>query len=119
MIVLPFPPSSLSGHANGNSHWRKSAVTKEWRKRAFDAAHKALPPIFIQSLPEYGDIHLYISFYPPDDRGDRVNYPNRLKPIIDGIADALGINDKRFHPHFFFCPIDRQNGRVEVRIGTA
>lgn len=29
-IELPFPPSSLSGHAKGASHWAKSSVTKKW-----------------------------------------------------------------------------------------
>ncbi len=117
MINLPFPPSSLSGHANG--HWRgKSGTVKKWRDDAAKATRDAIPPLFIASLPESGDIHLHLSFYPPDRRGDRCNYPNRLKPLIDGIADALGVNDKRFHPHFYFCPIDRTNPRVEVRIGT-
>jgi len=119
MFSLGFPPATLSGHANGNNRWGKIKVTKEWRADAADAARKALSPAFICSLPEHGDIHLHFSFYPPDRRGDRCNYPNRLKPIIDGIADALGVNDKRFHPHYYFCPIDRAAPRVEIRIGAA
>ena len=31
-------------------------------------------------------------------------------------ADALGVNDKRFVPHFYFCAPEKP-GRVEVRIG--
>lgn len=119
MITLPFPPAILSGHANGNGRWKKIKATKDWRADSAEAARKALPPVFVQALPEEGDIHLHISFFPPDRRGDRCNYPNRLKPVIDGIADALGVNDKRFHPHYYFCPIDRQAPRVEVRIGTS
>ena len=111
MIVLDFPPSILAGHANGNSHWQKSSATKKWRAHAKDRTDQvSMPPL------ADGDIKLHISFFPPDNRGDRVNYPNRLKPLIDGIADALGVNDKRFLPAYYFCPIDRENPRIEVRV---
>ena len=116
MIVLPFPPAALSGHANGNGRWRKIAVTKEWRAKAAEAARKAIPEWLVAALPQDDDIHVHVSFFPPDRRGDRFNYPNRLKPVVDGIADALQVNDRRFHPHFYFCDIDRVNPRIEVRI---
>lgn len=111
MIELPFPPSSLSGHAKGNWHG-KSGVTKKWRAMAREATEKAG-----YTVSGEGDIRVYITFYPPDRRGDRVNFPNRCKAIFDGIADALGVNDSRFVPHFYFCEPTRP-GRVEVRIGS-
>lgn len=109
-IVLPFPPASLSGHAKG--HWRaKADPTAKHRAWAFQAAKAAhfMPPAT-------GDIEIHIAFYPPDRRGDRVNFPNRMKPYFDGIADALGVNDARFLPHFHFHAPE-SSGRVEVRIG--
>lgn len=96
-IELPFPPSSLSGHAKGNSHWGKSAVTKEWRERAMVAANDANI-----CVPLDGDIRVTVHFFPPNRRGDRINFPNRMKPIFDGIADALGVNDSRFLPSYHF-----------------
>jgi len=45
-----------------------------------------------------------------------VNFPNRCKPIFDGIADALGVNDSRFVPHYHFCDPTKP-GRIEIRIG--
>jgi hypothetical protein len=33
-------------------------------------------------------------FFPPDQRSDRTNFPNGMKPIFDGIADALKVNDR-------------------------
>lgn len=96
-ITLPFPPSSLSGHAKGNSHWGKSSVTKEWRERAMVAANDANLAVALT-----GDIKVAVHFYPPDRRGDRINFPNRMKPIFDGIADALGVNDARFLPSYHF-----------------
>lgn len=93
VIDLPFPPSELSGHAKG-SWYAKGKITKEWRAIAFAAASRAVPPI----LEESGDIFVRVTFTPPDDKSDRCNFYNRLKPILDGLADALGVNDKRFVP---------------------
>jgi crossover junction endodeoxyribonuclease RusA len=110
LIELPFPPAVLSGHNTG--HWRsKSCIIaehREWAKRATLAtgAH----------AEGDGDIRVSVTFYPPDRRGDRVNYPNRLKPYWDGIADALKVNDRRFLPSYHFAePV--KNGRVVVGIG--
>jgi hypothetical protein len=97
MIEFDFPPSALSGHAKGNWH-AKAAVTakhREWAKLATQAAKIAVPE-------GEGDIRVVMTFYPPNRRGDRVNFPARAKPIWDGIADALGVNDSRFLPSFQF-----------------
>lgn len=114
MIILPFPPSTLSGHAKGNSHWGKSGVTKKWRADA----HKAASASGYRKDDYQGthDITVHVSFFPPNRRGDRVNFPNRMKPIFDGIAEYLGVNDSRFVPEFHFCPVAKP-GRVEIRLG--
>ena len=110
MIELPFPPSSLSGHNKG--HWRsKSGIVakhREWARRATLAAGVTAPPT--------GDIRVLVAFYPPNRRGDRINFPNRMKPYFDGIADALKVNDSRFIPAYQFAePV--KNGRVVIAIG--
>lgn len=109
MIELPWPPASLSGHNTG--HWRaKSGIVAKhrlWAKHATVAAGVV--------APELGDIRLLITFYPPDRRGDRVNYPNRMKPYFDGIADALRVNDSRFLPAYQFAePV--KDGKVVVTL---
>lgn len=110
MIHLPFPPASLSGHLN--AHWRKvQPVKKQFRDWARIATLAAKPVV-----PEEGDILVSVTFIPPDRRGDRTNYPNRCKPIFDGIADALKVNDRRFVPQFHFGEPEKP-GRVEVRFG--
>ena len=108
MIELPFPPSTLSGHAKG--HWRsKAAVTakhRAWAKAATLAAG-------LRESPLTGDIRIIVTFYPPSRRGDRVNFPNRMKPYFDGIADALRVNDSSFLPSFLFGePV--KDGKVVV-----
>lgn len=109
-IRLPFPPSSLSGHAKG--HWRaKAAETKkhrEWARLATLEAGAVAPPA--------GDITVQITFTPPDRRGDRTNFANRMKPYLDGIADALGVNDARFLPSYAFDH-PAKPGCVVVKIG--
>lgn len=113
MIELPFPPASLSGHAKG--HWRsKATITAKHREWA-RAATLATGSI---GIPGDGDIRVIVAFYPPDRRGDRVNFPNRMKPYFDGIADALKVNDSRFLPSYLFGePV--KGGKVVVEIGEA
>jgi hypothetical protein len=109
-LELPFPPASLSGHAKG--HWRdKSGPTAKHRELARLAAKAArfMPPAT-------GDIPLHIHFVPPDKRGDRTNFWVRCKPYIDGIAEAIGINDARFLPSMSFGDPEKP-GRIEVRVG--
>lgn len=107
MIVLPWPPASLSGHNDGK-WYNKAGIIAKHRKWACIATREAK-----LCVPPSGDIIVYVRFVPPDRRGDRINYPNRIKPYFDGIADALKVNDARFLPSFAFCEPEKP-GRVEV-----
>jgi len=61
-----------------------------------------------------GNIPLMILFYPPHTRFDLHNCSGALKGHLDGIADALEINDKRFRPITIdFAEIEPQ-GKIEV-----
>lgn len=111
MFTMPFPPSSLSGHAKGN-WYGKATPTAKWRAWAHAAALAAKV-----SAPDKGDILVRVRFVPPDRRGDRVNFPNRMKPIFDGIADALRVNDSRFVPAYEFAEPEKP-GRIEIEIGS-
>jgi crossover junction endodeoxyribonuclease RusA len=112
MITLQFPPASLSGHAKG--HWRvKAEITRKHRNWARLATMDAK----VRGLPEAGDILIRVRFVPPDRRSDRTNFVNRCKPLFDGIADALGVNDARFLPSFEYADPEKP-GRVEVAIGA-
>lgn len=112
LIELPWPPASLSGHNKG--HWHaKSGLVKRHRDWARLATLAVRP-----SVPAVGDIRLSVTFYPPDRRGDRTNYPNRIKPYFDGVADALKVNDRRFLPAYFFAEPTRE-AKVVILIGGA
>lgn len=112
VITLPFPPSILSGHANGNGRWKKIAETKRQRVIAGEAVKSASGSV----IDHGGDVKLHLHFVPPDRRGDRLNYVNRMKGAVDGIADALGINDRRFLPSISYGE-PKKPGRVIVTIG--
>ena len=110
MIRLPFPSSALAGHNTG--HWsKKSSTVKAARLTAWALTMQAkLPP-----PPPTGDIRLDVRFFPPNNRGDRANYGNRMKPLFDGIARALKVNDKRFVPVYHYEDA-APPGRVEVEV---
>lgn len=110
MIELPFPASSLAGHANGNGQWKKIADTKKHREWARNAALAAK-----LCVAGEGDILVRVRFVPANRRGDRINFPNRMKPYFDGIADALGVNDSRFVPAYEFSAPEAP-GRVVVEV---
>jgi hypothetical protein len=114
LIELPFPSSRLSGHHN--AHWRLLQPVKkahrEWALRATLAVRNHVQV----SLGDNSDIPVSVTFYPPDKRGDRTNYPNRMKPYWDGVADALCINDRRFLPSYHYAE-PTKNARVVIRIG--
>jgi hypothetical protein len=113
MIELPWPPSTLSGHAKGHWYTTSPIVAKHraWAKNATVAAN-------IGPVPVEGDIHIGFTFYPPDRRSDRCNFANRLKAYIDGIADALKVNDRRFLPAYHFAEPVRGDGKIVVTIGS-
>jgi len=106
---LPWPSSKLSGQNNG-AWYNNSGTVKAHRLVAREEAKK-------QNLRvcKEGDIHIRIDFYRPDKRGDRVNFPIRLKPYFDGIADALKVNDSRFVPEYHFHDGEAP-GKVEVTL---
>lgn len=116
LIELPWPASSLSGHSDKH-FWRMRPIIKRHREWALRATLAVRSQLQI-ALADNSDIPVSATFYPPSRRGDRVNYPSRMKPYWDGIADALGVNDRRFLPAYHFAePV--KGGKVVVRVGAA
>lgn len=110
-ITLPWPPKELS--PNARLHWsKKSKAAKGYRHACYMLA--------IQSgakagIPWVGDIHLWIDFYPPDRRHrDDDNMIAAFKAGRDGLADALGVDDKRFRTHQYVK--EQIGGMVKIRV---
>jgi Holliday junction resolvase RusA-like endonuclease len=112
-LELPWPSKDLS--PNGRVHWARKAKAAK-AGRITGAAIAAAAGWKSLKLPA-GRLHLWIDFYPPTRmRPDDDNMLARCKPYRDGIADALGIDDRRFVSHPFVRDEVRKGGLVVIRI---
>lgn len=113
MITLPWPDRRLS--PNARTHWAlKARLTKEARIAAGWAARAC--GIRVDGG---GRVELHILFCPPSRR--RYDLDNCLasnKAALDGIAEALGADDSRFHLHLQMgAPV--KGGAVKVVVVNA
>lgn len=109
-VDLPWPSTDLS--PNARVHWsRKAKATKEARNvaRWLTAAAKGRTEVT-------GGIGVSLTFHPPDKRRrDADNLLSSCKGVLDGIADALGIDDSRFEVSFRIGePVKGGSVRVEI-----
>lgn len=66
-----------------------------------------------------GLVHMAITFFPPDRRHrDDDNLIAAFKSGRDGMADALGINDKRLRIHPWLSDEVIKGGAVKVRLSA-
>ena len=99
MVTLQWPHKDLS--PNSRCHWSKRAKhTKISRRAAYYETAKALEETwfaFGAEVPAGEMVSVHMAFIPPDKRRrDGHNLASSMKGAIDGIADALGIDDSRF-----------------------
>ncbi len=113
-LVLGWPPSDLS--PNARLHWAKLAkAKKQYRKDCETLSKEQLKKYKLKELPE--KLVLEMTFIPPNKRNyDRDNLVARMKSGIDGLADALRINDKRFNTVISTMDTDTLGGFVRIRI---
>ena len=110
MLKLPYPAKELN--PNRRSHW---AVTAKHKKVAREQAFYLTKMAKVELIGT-GAIDLHITFMPPDKRGrDMDNMLASCKSMIDGIADALGVNDKRFRYHLAIGEVIK-GGLVQIEV---
>lgn len=93
-LSLPYPAKEL--WPNARPHWAaKARETKKLREYAYWLAKQATPPKFGN-----GPIPVKITIFPQryGPVPDRDNCLSACKAALDGIAQAIGINDRYFHP---------------------
>lgn len=113
-LVLPWPSKDLS--PNARVHYRvKAAATKAARQLAVVLAIEA--GWRDAWLPE-GRLHLWIDCYqaPGKKLPDDDNMIGRCKAYRDGLAQVLGIDDKRFKSRPDVKDERRPGGQVVMRI---
>ena len=115
-IVLGWPPSDLS--PNKRLHWAKlAAAKKQYRKNCLSASREQLKKYrgVTENIPE--KLVIEMTFIPPDRRSYASdNLVARMKAGIDGLSDALRINDKRFNTVISTMDQDYLGGFVKIRI---
>lgn len=111
VIVLPWPAACLSPNARVH-HMARARATKAARL----AAHWYARAAGVPCAPD-GRVAVTVTFHPPSRRGDRHNMPAMIKAHIDGIADAMGVDDRMFDVVFRFGEV-RKGGAVVVTVGA-
>lgn len=110
-IVLSWPPREL--HPNARVHFHEKARrAKIYREAAYWLTEKA-------GADPGDNVTICLDFHPPDNRRrDLDGMLSAIKSGLDGIADALGVNDHNFALRLHRCePI--KGGRVVVTLEAA
>ena len=114
-IILPWPDKALS--PNSRVHWsQKAKAVKAARYRGW--AESVAAGYGISTFADYdGKLHLWIDYYAKTrNYPDADNCLSSSKAYIDGIADALLVNDRRFVHHPFVKDETFKGGKIEIRI---
>lgn len=112
ILTLPWPPADLS--PNARQHWSKLARAKKAYRAAcaWTAKEQGAKRIEAERL------HLTITFVPPNRRAhDLDNCLARMKSGLDGLADVLGVDDKRWS--LTISKSDEVGGLVRVEVRDA
>lgn len=112
-LILPWPARVL--HPNARVHWAPKAkataaarAAAGWEAKAAGWHRVAWPD---------GDLFVWITFYPPDRRHrDTDGMLSSMKAALDGIAQAMGVNDRRFVPRPYMSDEVRPGGQVRVQV---
>ena len=111
-VTLPWPPKDLS--PNARAHWRKHArFVKAYRNTCWALSYQSMVKVTWE-----GDIHVWLDYYPPNRaRRDLDNLIAASKAALDGLADALKVDDSRFrlHTHLHHDQV-RVGGSLVVRL---
>ena len=90
-LTFPWFPKELS--PNSRSHWAKIAEMKKAYRLEWWAIGQEAKKLPLRD----GNVHLTVDFYPQSKMHyDLDNCLASIKSGLDGLADALQVNDKRF-----------------------
>lgn len=109
IITLPWPPTQLS--PNARTHWRVLAkVKKAYREACYlSAKEQGVKPLAAAKL------HLTLTFHAPTRRAfDLDNALARCKAGLDGLSDAIGVDDE--HWSLTIQKADTVGGFVRVEV---
>lgn len=116
-ITLPWPDPALSPNRKNGKHWAAVHALKNRAKT--DAHYLTMAAVVDQGLPEFApQIPLTLTFHTPDRRArDADNLLAASKPLLDGMAGALGVDDSRFEPIVIRRVVGTRPGALVVEVG--
>lgn len=117
-VTLPWPSPKLS--PNARVHWaQRATLVATARAEASEALGRFALDHFKEcaALDLAKPIPMLWIFHPPTlRRPDRDNLVGQCKSYQDGLADAMGVNDRNFVPTYNYGPLV-EGGAVVVVIG--
>lgn len=115
-IVLQWPDSRLMPNRKNGRHWGGTQAAKVRARQ--DGYFEAKAALGRTSIVLGDRLPVRITFVAPDRRQrDLDNLLACIKPQLDGIAQALGVDDSRFRPVTIDDAVDQQKrGFVLVEI---
>ena len=117
IVSLPWPSAVLS--PNARVHWARLARAKRaYRQSGYYAARP-----LVHAARQAGEaamcapLAVALTFHPPTaHRRDEDNLIAQMKAALDGIADALGLDDSAFRLRQPVIGAVRRGGEVRVEI---
>ena len=113
-IELDFPPASLFPNRAKGTHW---TVTHKTKKGYRDNSAWLTKGQMNGWKPTEGNIAMTITFVMPDKRlRDTDNCLAAAKAGLDGMAEALGVNDRQFRPVTIYWEYGMRPGKMIVEL---
>lgn len=114
-VTLPFPDRRLNPNNSKGKHWASTAALRKAAR--VGAAYLTRAACDGQQFEPGQELELVITFIQPDRRArDRDNLLAACKPMLDGVADALGVNDSQFEPMTIRREYGKTPGAVLIMI---
>lgn len=115
-IELDFPPSDLFPNRAKGRHWGALYQLKsDYRESSLWLTKQQMK----NWKHEGGDIRVRITFLMPDKRWrDADNCLAAAKSALDGLADALMVNDRMFQPIEILRVLGEKPGKLIVELET-
>jgi Holliday junction resolvase RusA-like endonuclease len=113
-IELDFPPAELFPNRSKGKHW---SVTHTARSNYRQVSGWLTKHQMKDWKPTDAQIRLTITFLMPDKRlRDTDNCLAAAKAGLDGMADALGVNDRQFQPVIVYRQHGEKPGKMIVEL---
>lgn len=114
VVQLPFPHKILWPNGGEGNKFAKAREKKKHKQWAYMATLAALGGLKYEPTGNKIPIRLTISSKPKGPECDRDNAVAALKSYLDGIAMAMGINDKAFDAPVVHFSGRQSNFTIEV-----